>query len=288
MEFLQLKYFCEAAEMQNISRAAQLNKVPASGVSSSIKRLEQELGVELFLRYANRIKLTEQGKIFYDEALHILEALDNAKTSIKYFQSVSGKITICAMACIPLIEKAIIEFKKQYPDVGFELYRSVENSGNVDFYISDELFYVRGCLKQTILDEKMMLVVRDDHPLASRENLSVNDLKKEKFLCTNMNSSIHHRISSICYDNGFIPNFATTLSDAEKISKYIYEGFGIGILPESEVQEYNGLVMKNIGDYRRKVCVFYEEASLKGKANELFLEKLIEVGALFQGQQSET
>jgi len=98
LEFLQLKYFCEAADMLNISRAAKTYGVPASGVSSSIKRLEQELGVELFSRYANKIKLTEQGMIFYEEARRILDDLDRAVRRIESANGIGGRISVCVSA----------------------------------------------------------------------------------------------------------------------------------------------------------------------------------------------
>ena len=98
--------------MLNISRAAKIYDVPASGVSSSIKRLEQELGVELFSRYANKIKLTEQGMLFYEEARRILDDLDRAVRRVESANGIGGKISLCLMACNRMVEEAIIAFRK--------------------------------------------------------------------------------------------------------------------------------------------------------------------------------
>ena len=65
MELLQLKYFCDAAETENFSLTAKKFEVPPSGISQTVKRLEEELGTELFIRGANRVSLNEQGRIFY-------------------------------------------------------------------------------------------------------------------------------------------------------------------------------------------------------------------------------
>ena len=62
MEFLQLRYFYESARTQSLSKTASKYMVPASSVSASIKRLEGELGCQLFERTANRITLSESGK----------------------------------------------------------------------------------------------------------------------------------------------------------------------------------------------------------------------------------
>ena len=76
MELLQLKYFSHAAKTENFSRTAEKYIVPTSCVSASIKKLEQEIGVKLFDRSSNRIKLNEYGKI-------LLSAVDKSEEIFK-------------------------------------------------------------------------------------------------------------------------------------------------------------------------------------------------------------
>lgn len=83
MDLLQLRYFCYAAETESFAKAASRFRVPPSGISQSVKRLETELGQPLFERSANRIKLNEAGKGFYQKASEALEILDNAKNSLQ-------------------------------------------------------------------------------------------------------------------------------------------------------------------------------------------------------------
>ena len=64
MELLQLRYFYETAQTESIAKTAERHLVPASSVSASIKRLEDELGFKLFDRQSNRIVLNENGKNF--------------------------------------------------------------------------------------------------------------------------------------------------------------------------------------------------------------------------------
>ena len=72
MEFLQIKYFCDAAETENLSKTAERYFVPTSSVSQSIKRLENELGCELFEHRTNKILLNSAGKRFYTNASQAL------------------------------------------------------------------------------------------------------------------------------------------------------------------------------------------------------------------------
>ena len=66
MELLQLKYFKDAFVTKNFSHTAEKYSVPQSAVSQSIKRLEEELGVQLFVRAANKITPNECGRYFYN------------------------------------------------------------------------------------------------------------------------------------------------------------------------------------------------------------------------------
>jgi len=283
LELLQLKYFCEAANMQNISRAAKKYRVPVSGVSNSIKRLEQELGVELFYRYTNKIQLTEQGKIFYQETKRILEDLDLAVRRMESAKGIGGKISLCLLTCNRLVERAIIAFKKEYPNVAFHVHQNIRRVEKTDFFISDEQFYIRGCMKEKLLEENMVLVAKQDHPVLQEETVDISALKWEEFVSTSTDSSIHHQLNAICFASGFIPQVTMTAPTTADALKFIAEGYGIGIFPESEVQGVDDLAYRPLADHKRIVCVFFEESRLRAQVNQLFLQKLLEVGAAYHG-----
>ena len=83
MELQQLKYFKTVAETEKISDAAKALFISAPALSTSISRLEKELGVQLFDRTNNRITLNEQGRIFLGHVEQVFKSLDAAKKDIK-------------------------------------------------------------------------------------------------------------------------------------------------------------------------------------------------------------
>ena len=78
MELLQLRYFLESSKNESFAKTAEMFMVPPSSVSSSVKRLEDEIGCNLFDRYANRILLNENGRKFQKNICSIFEELENA------------------------------------------------------------------------------------------------------------------------------------------------------------------------------------------------------------------
>ena len=116
MELLQLKYFCDAAKSQNFSKTASRFGVPPSDISQSIRRLERELQVSLFVRQANRVKLNDIGAEFYERVSFAINLIDEAKNAI--FDDVNrGRIKICINSNRRIVMHTIEQFKRSYPDV---------------------------------------------------------------------------------------------------------------------------------------------------------------------------
>ena len=278
MELLQLMYFCESAKYENFSRVAEQFRVPVSGISSSIKRLEQELDTKLFVRTANRVKLSQQGKTFYEDVKRAMDILEESKKQLKNQKdSISGKIALAVFTNHNIINDLIVEFKKKYPDVIFEINTNQKyNTSSYDLIISDEMLYPKGCGKKAFLTDNLCLVVKKNHPLAQQQNIDIKSLNKEKFICTGQKSSIFHHTCRICYENGFVPEITMYVSSLDEMIKYIDAGCGIGIIPESGFDKnlYTDLVLKNIGDYKRNTCIYFEDNKIRVKVVELFLQEL--------------
>src|SRR2546423_1175154 len=82
MELRQLEYFVTLAEERHFTRAARRTHIVQSGISSSIRALEQELGTSLFMRSTRRVELTEAGRAFWIEARGPLAAADAARQAV--------------------------------------------------------------------------------------------------------------------------------------------------------------------------------------------------------------
>ena len=83
MELIQLKYFKTVASIGKISEAAEALFISPSALSTSISRLEKELGVKLFDRTNNRILLNQQGQTFLKYVNQVFASLEAAKTELR-------------------------------------------------------------------------------------------------------------------------------------------------------------------------------------------------------------
>lgn len=283
MELLQLRYFCDAAETENFSVTAKKFGVPASGISQTVKRLEEELGVSLFSRSANKIFLSQQGKIFYEGIKKALEHIENAKSGIfDTGEEISGEIKISVLTNRRIVTRAIEKFKAEYKSVSFLIdHNPRADLKSFDLIISDEAEekLETGFSKELLLTENIVVAISRDNPLLEKKNLSISDLKEQRFITMPKESSLHRQTVHICSFGGFVPNIAIQSDDPFYVRKYVELGLGIAFVPEFSWQGLfsENVVLRKIGDYRRNTSIFKTKERYKSRATELFSQMLSEL-----------
>ena len=236
MELRTLRYFLAAAQEENMTRASEILHVTQPTLSRQIMDLERELGVTLILRGKNGLTLTDDGRFFRQRAQEIVELTDRLEKDITaQKKDISGMVVIGAseVGGSQTLAKLIKEFSEKYPAVQFTLYNeTVDNikdrldKGLVDIGLLLEpadvtkYDYVR-------LDRQDIwgLLMRDDHPLADKESLTVEDVASCPLLLPlreNIRAEILHWLGR--EENELrIPLFYTLLSNAALM---VAEGLG--------------------------------------------------------------
>ena len=275
MELLQLRYFCDAAELENFSRTAEKYGVPVSNISQTIKRLERELECELFIHAANRIMLNEQGRLFYESAKKALDALGEGRLVLADSKvSIAGEIKILVLTNRRVVTRAIESFKQKYPEVTFVIKHNTGTSGEFDLIICDEYFPDEDFDTTVLLTEDILLALHKDNPLAEREHISVSDLKNERFITMPDGSSMYTITKRLC--EGFVPNIAIQSDDPYYIRKYVAMGLGVAFFPAMSWhgQFSDDVVFKSIGRVRRNTVIARKKGKYLTRRAKLFIEML--------------
>lgn len=233
MEFLQLTYFQHAAKTENFSHTADAFLVPPSSVSSSIKKLEQELGVLLFDRSANRITLNENGKLFLSCVEQIFSTLEQTKNQfLETDGDLSGKIRILIITNRRIITQIISEFHERYPKVSFILdFDEGKNQKEYDIIVTDRIIKRPDFEEHDFLREEICLAVPPNHALSSKNQVNMPDLSQEKFICLHPNHSLRTITDALCKEALFTPDIAIECDDTFYIREYLKMGMGISIVP---------------------------------------------------------
>ncbi len=184
----QMEYFQAVVEKGNFYLAAESCHISQSAISQQIKKLEDELGVELIKRHNRTFSLTRSGEHFYRKSLIItsdieqllretkrIDGKENAALCIGYYNGYYGQE----------LSKAIEEFSEKYPTVDIqimsgsheELYEALENK-SVDLVLNDQRRAFSGAYNNLILFESVTNIeISSKSPLARLEKIEIDDLK---------------------------------------------------------------------------------------------------------------
>lgn len=157
-----IELFCLAAELGSFTAAATLAGVTPAAVSRSVSRLEQRLGVRLFVRTTRQIRLTDGGKAYFDQCRQALTQLVDAENQVTGRQTapaghlrISLPVPYAHYRVLPLLA----EFRARYPDVTIETHVS---NRNIDFVEEGYDLAIRGRLPS---DSSMIGRKLEDAPL---------------------------------------------------------------------------------------------------------------------------
>jgi DNA-binding transcriptional LysR family regulator len=179
----------------NFSRAAQRVHVVQSALSTSVGKLEKELGVELFDRSRQQIKITPAGALFVEHARRVIHAARLAKDSISdYRGQLSGIVEFGSLISSSTLDlpKILGEFHRDYPLVQIRLrncppgraaHLSAIADGSLDLaLVSAPDRFPANIEMRLLAEEPMLFVCRADHDLAQRDKVEIAELAEENLL----------------------------------------------------------------------------------------------------------
>lgn len=205
MELMQLKYFKTVAQVGKISDAAQSLFISAPALSTSISRLEKELGMPLFDRTNNRIMLNRQGQIFLRYVNQIFSSLECAKTELQQSIMHQGQhVSFASVASTQWVDM-ITAFSQEYPHFTLScttVRRSdLEGSGlpaqqNFLFASEEDIppFYTAELESIVLFEDHPVLMVHEEHPLAQADAVSLSQLAGEQIFLPMSNYPLYDHL----------------------------------------------------------------------------------------------
>ena len=187
MELRVLKYFLAIAREENFTKAAQQLHITQPTLSRQIAQLEEELGVDLFVRSNHNIILTEDGMILKRRAQEILSLADKTKRDFLHKdENLEGVISIGSGEFLSTrcLTDCIVQFRRKHPLVRYEFYSG--NAGNIRDQIERGLLDI-GLMSEPIdirkyefismpIKEEWGAFVREDSPLIDKDFIAPQDL----------------------------------------------------------------------------------------------------------------
>lgn len=230
MEILQLQYFLESAKTENFAKTAEKHFVPTSSVSSSIRRLEKELGCKLFDRSCNRLSLNQNGKRLFQAVQIAYDEVGQAIKDISQFSENNREIRMLVRAMRSNITEYIIEHNRTMPHIRFKINFDIAERDfeKYDIIIDEKRDDYAAYERMELCHMRLQLAVSSDSSLCRRK-LTMRQLVHQPFISLGETSNMHKILINACSRAGFTPDICVLSNDMKYYEKLIESGIGIGI-----------------------------------------------------------
>ena len=250
MDDHRLKAFCLIVEKKSFSKAAEAKFMTQSAMSHLVRKLEDELGVRLFIRRGKAVTPTPAGSLFYDHARRILGQYKKMEDDISVLmKKVKGTLSIGAdvTAATHLLPQVFYSFSKEYPEVKVEL--SVSSTEGIlhDMHAGKiHMGIIEGTIKkpmvfiEEIAEDEIVPIASDDNPLTKRKALTLQDLLSQPFIMPEAGSGTRELIESFLLKMGMAPErikVSMVLGNTELIVRMVQAGMGISFVSKWSVFE---------------------------------------------------
>jgi len=243
MKLQQLRYLCETARQDmNLSKAAKNLHTSQPAISKQIQMLENELGVDIFLRNGKRIvQITPPGQLIIETATRMLRDADNLKKIAQEFTNeANGTLTIAtthtqARYALPAVIK---RFTARYPKVKLILRQgspmqisALVTSGEADVAIATEAIeHFQELVMLPCYEWNRCVIVPPKHPLLKIKKLTLEAINQYPIITYDFAFTGRSKINQAFANCGLEPNVVLTAIDSDIIKTYVELGLGVGIL----------------------------------------------------------
>jgi DNA-binding transcriptional LysR family regulator len=257
-----LETFAAVAEELHFGRAAKRLHIAQPAVSRQIRRLEDELGVQLLIRDRRSVTLTEAGQLYLTEARTILSRLEVAQQEARRAEGGEiGSLSVGYQQMFVLhgiFPEAVRIYRERYPSVALqmrELYTSKQLEalleGDIDVGLLTLPVTAKGLDAESLFEMPVMVALPPSHPLSTKEQLALEDLSEEPLVMFPrwQASEFHDVLTGACREAGFVPQVVVEANSLPGIVGMVEAGIGAGFVAsnnsESE-QQRPGVVYKEI------------------------------------------
>ena len=245
MELRTLRSFVVVAEERHFHRSAERLHIAQPALSQQIKRLEQELHVQLFVRTTRSVELTDAGRVLLDEARRVLAAADRATSAVQH--AASGelgtvRIGFVASAALGLVPNILLAVQARWPRLDLQLIEATTDlqlqalrDGHLDIGIAREVDASPDLSVRPLLVEPLIVAVHETHALAERDRVALAELRDERLIVfpRTQVSRLFDHISALCAGAGFRPQIAHEALQFPTILGLVAANTGIAIVPDS-------------------------------------------------------
>ena len=250
MNLHQFRFVQEAVRRNlNLTETAKALFTSQPGISKAILELEEELGIDLFVRHGKRLRrVTEPGQQVLKAIDVILREVANMKRIGEEFSKQdAGTLSIAATHTQAryVLPEPVAQLRRRFPKVKVTLHQGAPDQvvqmlldGTADIGVATEsLADPEELVTLPAYEWEHVIVMRTDHPLAAVERISLEQLAQETLITYHPSFAGRKRIDAAFAQRRLKPDIALEAIDSDVIKTYVRSGLGVGIVAEMAVRD---------------------------------------------------
>lgn len=248
LERIHLAVVQQVDKQGSLTAAAAVLHVTQSALSHTMRKLEQQLGTEIWRREGRSLQLTQAGQYLLAVANRVLPQLDLAEERLGQFaQGERGSLRI-GMECHPCYQwllKIVSPYLSAWPDVDVDVKQKFQFGGigalfgfEIDLLVTPDPLYKPGLKFEPVFDYEQVLVVNKDHALARVDYAKPKDLDREILISYPVDIDRLDIYNQFLLPAGIAPRRHKTIETTDIMMQMVASGRGVAALPRWLVEEY--------------------------------------------------
>ena len=291
MQIESLKVFCDLAETESFTKAAQINGVTQSAVSQQISSLERQFKSLLIERSKKKFRLTREGQVLYEYSKQIIQTYEALQSQLQEIKDiVSGTIRVATIYSIGLhdLPPYIKRFLKDYPTVHIHVeYRranqvyedvlgNVVDVGLVAYPNKDPKLEIVALRK-----DPLVLICHPQHPFAKQKTIKLKSIANQKFIGFEPDIPTRKALDKILKEHGVAVTNVMEFDNIETVKRAVEIDAGISIVPQATIaQEISKQTLSAVtlddAEFFRPLAAIYKRNKVLSPAMRQFISILKE------------
>lgn len=252
MELRDLRYFCLTAEMEHVTKAADRLGIAQPSMTRILRQIEEEIGGELFEKNGRRIRLNDNGQVFYSHAKQVLADMDRLIAEMDYlFERKEQTITLLCNT-ESFATRMILAFRGRQPSYALSVLNATPEEMTASLITGEAHFALSAppipenaglnLVTKPAFQIRGIILLPPGHRLLGQSSVSLDDLRGEPLVTMPRNSGMRSTLEPIFDRHNFHPQVVFESNNLKMITQAVQSGFGYAFVTPLIMEEFPELI----------------------------------------------
>lgn len=248
LERIHLRLIKAVEQQGSLTAAAKELCLTQSALSHTVRKLEEKLGTQIWIRDGRKLRLTQSGEYLLNVANRLLPQLEYAESNLLQFAQGEQGLLRIGMECHPCYQwllKVVSPFLEKWPGVDVDVKQRFRFGGvgalfdhEIDLLVTPDPFFKKGLNYHPVFDYEQVLILSSNNKLAQKSVVNAEDLRGETLITYPVNVDRLDIFNEFLKPAGVVPKRHKTIEATDILLQMVASNRGVSALPRWLASEY--------------------------------------------------